>query len=416
VLTRFQAPAPVAAPQPHTQAQPQAYPQPYAQPQPHAQPVGPPRGGFAGAFAALFADPRWAARYWIVPVVCLIPVVNLVLLRGWRFDLTQRLARQESPTLPPPSRIVNFLLNGVFLWLMTFIYHLPHALLAVFHVYEMMHVIKNGGEGLVATLVMIYVVSIVVTVVTWPLYRAAMLRYAVTGSLWSFVMVPQNFCLVLLNFPGFVLLWLKVLLVTILFALVTGVLTATMIGILVVAGIIIPLYYATTGHLFAQFASKLAERHGWFEPAAAGAVVSPGVVMGPRRPKPVGLANVASGLVLSVAAFALLLGGAAVLGLYGLALVVDQQGAAGTEAFVQAVYAWDLPTAIAECYRLYGIPMGIELPAELERLLGLDPGADATTDPDAGRTPEAPTGPSDDPVSLQPYGPDDAAPPTGEGE
>ncbi|MEM1108271.1 MAG: DUF4013 domain-containing protein [Planctomycetota bacterium] len=254
---------------------------------------GRPRGGFSGALGCVFADPSWINRYWIVPVLILLPVVNLILLRGWRFELMRSLVWQRSPSLPDPARFFHFLGKGLLLWLMTFVYHLPHLAFGLLHFVQLTHAAGKGGEALVKEFVLVTLITIVFTAATWPLYLVAVLRYAATGSLSAFLLVPQNLWLVLRHYPRLVLLGLSVLLVTVVHFFLLGVLTATVIGLFVALLATIPIYYAATGHLYAQMAARMAATHRWLLP------VEPGAEDGPRKPRPVGGVRVIVGLFFS---------------------------------------------------------------------------------------------------------------------
>ncbi|MEM9916214.1 MAG: DUF4013 domain-containing protein [Planctomycetota bacterium] len=256
--------------------------------------VGPPRGWMAGALGCAFADKGWIERYWIVPVMILLPVINLIMLRGWRFELMRNLVWQRSPRLPNPADFFTFLIRGLLLWLVTLVYHLPHLAFGLLHLAQLIHAAQEGGDALIKELILIVVITVAALVVTWPLYRVAVLRYAATGSLSAFFLVPQNLWLVLRHYPRLIVMGLSVLLVTFVHVLILGGLTATLVGLVVAVLATVPIYYAATGHLYAQMASRMALTHRWFVPVEAGAED------GPRKPRPVGRVRLVVGLVVSL--------------------------------------------------------------------------------------------------------------------
>lgn len=272
--------------------------------------VGPPKGWLVGAMKAPFQDGNWISRYWIVPILSLIPVINLVMLRGWRLEQVANLARQRSPSLPAPELFFIFLLKGALLWLMTLVYHLPHLLFLILHGAQLLYAAEKGQEAFLHELVLVAGITIVATLITWPVYRVAMMRYAVTGSLWSFVLIPQNVLISLRFYHRFIALWFCVTLLNIVHLLIFSVLSLTLVGLLLAVLFTIPIYYAASGHLYAQLASRIALGCGWFIPVAAEAAA------GPRTPKKVSVLRVLWSFIVSALLLLLALGAAAGLALW----------------------------------------------------------------------------------------------------
>jgi hypothetical protein len=266
---------------------------------------GPPRGWLVGAIKAPFQDQNWIGRYWIVPVLALVPVINLIMLRGWRLENTANLARQRTPSLPAPELFFIFLLKGALLWLMTAVYHAPHAVFLLIHAAQLFHAAEQGQDALIHELAVVGIVTVAASIITWPLYRIAMMRYAATGSLWSFVLVPQNAIIGLRYMHLFIGLWFCAALLNIVNLLILGALSLTGIGVLVALVFTVPIYYAATAHLYAQVASRIALGRGWFVPVAAEAAA------GPREHKRMGVVRVALSLCLSAGLLIAALAGAA---------------------------------------------------------------------------------------------------------
>lgn len=74
-------------------------------------------------------DRRWLAKTWPVLLIALVPFVALlaiVLMKGWRLQMTGRLARGE--TSLPELDLLAFLRDGAILWAFTFAYLLVPAI------------------------------------------------------------------------------------------------------------------------------------------------------------------------------------------------------------------------------------------------------------------------------------------------
>lgn len=221
--------------------------------------------GVGAALGSLFRDENWPTRFWIVPLVAVIPLLNLILLRGWRFQLTRRLIRGCTPALPPPGDFGYFFINGFILWLMTIVFHLPHGIFAFVHLLHLSQIVQSGGQFW-GELFVLLAIGFLLWALTWPLYRVSMLRFAATGSFLSFFLLPQNLFTLFRAPFGFFLLWLCLVILNFVCILIMSLLVATGIGALIALIFMIPLLYSASGHFYAQLGQRLALRHKWLSP------------------------------------------------------------------------------------------------------------------------------------------------------
>lgn len=223
-----------------------------------------------------FRRPDWLSRLGWLAFVNFVPVLNLILLRGWRLDLTRRVGYGDPQPLPDLKDVGNFLGNGVILWTMTFLYNLPLFIIVLFlerdlpgNLWRLAVYFFNlltDGEGasaavfveLVARIAGQAIIPGLYALFAWPLYRAAMLRFAMTGSPGAFLKPVANLRLVVRHLNLFFLLFFFDLLSQTLLTVVGGALTAIGIGFLLVPAVLLPMYYWTTGHLYGQVAAALA--------------------------------------------------------------------------------------------------------------------------------------------------------------
>ncbi|MEM9159498.1 MAG: DUF4013 domain-containing protein [Verrucomicrobiota bacterium] len=254
--------------------------------------------GFGPAVRCLFRDKDWGKRFWIVPLMAILPLINLILLRGWRFELTRRLMRREAPSLPEPSQLPVFFVSGLALWMMTAVYFLPHGIFGFVHFLHLSHLAEADSPRFWAEFLIVSAMAWLLWLFTWPFYRVAMLRFAASGSLLSFFLLPQNLFVIIRNVFGLLGLWLCFFVTVVVYGILVGVLAATGIGVLVGLVFGVPMLYATMAHFMAQLGSRLSEKHGWLINSSTGKWSD----SGPLQAKPLGLFSVSIGF-LGTAAF-----------------------------------------------------------------------------------------------------------------
>ncbi len=183
---------------------------------------------YFSALKAPFNHPQWFARLWWVALIGLLPVIDLLVLRGWRLDLTRRIAYGTANPFPFAKDFGRFLASGSVLWCMTLLYALPAiALLILLDATQVisalaafLDIIKSIftlsfdifwtavlqlGRALFKSWLPVIVVLLFVFFLTGPLYRAAAVRYALTGKLSSFFHVRTNAKMVFANYGRFII-------------------------------------------------------------------------------------------------------------------------------------------------------------------------------------------------------------------
>jgi hypothetical protein len=224
-----------------------------------------------------FRQDRWPAKIWWLSAVGFIPVIDLLVLRGWRLDVTRRIALGEPDVLPDGRDVVRFLANGVILWTMTLLYFvIPFLIifatgtgtlrniwqtvqwlyLTLLTDQPTMPLTEILGQELGRFLGRVAIEGAWV-VISWPLYRTGMLRFAITGNPLAFFRVFANLVVVLKNLRAFVMLFLYELPTFILMMVVSAILTATGLGALLVPAVSMPLYYWITGFEYGHLAHEL---------------------------------------------------------------------------------------------------------------------------------------------------------------
>ncbi len=235
--------------------------------------------GYVGALAFPFRQQRWLARIWWLSFLGFIPLIDLIILRGWRLDVVRRFSCGDRQLLPDLRNLMRFAVDGAILWTMTLIYTVVPFL-----------IIMAAGQGVLTSLLEILrwfqaaatgaqtiafkellsqeggrlagrlAIEAVYFVVAWPIYRAGMIRYAATGRILSFFRILANARFVATNLKEFVKMALYVIPTWIVIAGLSAMFSATGFGALLVPAICLPLYYWSTAFEYGHLAQILVRR------------------------------------------------------------------------------------------------------------------------------------------------------------
>lgn len=245
--------------------------------------AGPPQGdplSLGAAFSFPFRSEDWPRSMWWVAAMAYIPLFGLLLLRGWRVDITRRLGAHDPRPLPELARIGRFGADGLILWLISFLYWIPGLILiAVFSMDQLTKVTlmarwafeKASGGELTMTLEGILtaiglaglaegIIPFLYFMAIYPLYRAGMIRFALTDRVGCFFDVWTNLQLALKHFRDFmVVFFFDWAMVRVGIGILTVILAATGIGILLIPAVVLPTYYWTTGYLYGALAARVSK-------------------------------------------------------------------------------------------------------------------------------------------------------------
>jgi hypothetical protein len=233
--------------------------------------------GFLAALTFPFREKDVVQKIWWLPLVNFVPVLNLILMRGWRVSVVRRMGRHEAQFLPEPHNLGRFLADGTILWIMTGLYLIPQIiLLAIFG--------QGAIDNILTILLWIFntlftdnptiALSVLITdvllgtimqliipgaywLLSWPVYRAAMIRFSTTGRVWAFFDIITNIKLVARHLDEFMLTFFWTLAMNALIGFVSGLFISTAIGSILVPLITIPMFYWTTGYIYGRLAAKL---------------------------------------------------------------------------------------------------------------------------------------------------------------
>jgi len=215
-----------------------------------------------------FRRPNWPERMWWLPLVHFVPMFNFIIMRGWRLDVVRRMSRNEPQPLPDLRDFGRFFADGLILWAMTGVYLLPQILLlalfgfkpieagltVLFWLFRTLAGDAVSFGTVLADLGLAALVSVILPIVYWlgtyPLYRVAMVRYAVTGKVSTFFDLFTNIRIAGTTFTAVMTVFIFEFLAATAFGLLSGALISTFIGSIAVPLVLFPALYWTTAYLF----------------------------------------------------------------------------------------------------------------------------------------------------------------------
>jgi serine/threonine protein kinase len=236
--------------------------------------------GFFAPVTFPFKIPDWPSRLWVVPFLAYIPIADLIFLRGWRLELVRRMGRGERNPLPTVTRLedyFSFFFQGCVLWFMTFLYAgVPFIIIFstgsgfwggffellgwgwdfLFSRQEQRalgDVLSDNAKRAAVRLG----IEFAWLVISSPLYRAAMIRYAFTGGIGAFFSIPSNVAFVYRNRNLFGKVYLFSFAFGILSSIAASLLAMTGIGVALIPLLVLTVYYYSTGYEYGHLAQDV---------------------------------------------------------------------------------------------------------------------------------------------------------------
>lgn len=77
------------------------------------------------AFSFQFKDDEWIKKFLIAALFTLIPIIGPLFLAGWGLEITRRVIVKDPEPLPPWNDFGNYLVKGIQLIVIGFVYALP---------------------------------------------------------------------------------------------------------------------------------------------------------------------------------------------------------------------------------------------------------------------------------------------------
>lgn len=207
-----------------------------------------------------------------------IPVVASIINRGWRLDLMRSGA---TGSLPRASQVGRHLAEGVLLWSFYLLYLLPQFLLLAATDFKWIEQLISlawwaltlgGGsatlgsilQGGILRFLLDSLVAMAYPVLSWPFYRAAMMRYALQGDWKVFLQPRENLRFIEAHLDHLVMLYLWQKSLWAAYLLVSMLLLTTKVGILLIPALAGPLRQLVSGVLYLRGLSMGPRMEGFF--------------------------------------------------------------------------------------------------------------------------------------------------------
>jgi len=243
------------------------------------------------SFIYPFTQKDWIQKMWLFAVISYIPVVNLIIARGWRLEFVHRLGLDFERPLPSPRDTVKFFTNGLLLWLITGLFlFIPIFIISklglggfrefwkdIYHVLTLFWdciwgniSISEFFRSLVAFIknellesAGVFLIENIYLIIYLPLYRIGMIRFALTKNLAaSHLAFGKNLRFIYRNFLEVVLLYCFFVVEFLVILLVDSLLALTVIGIPLIPIVTVYMYYWSTGYEYGHIARLMVEQEG----------------------------------------------------------------------------------------------------------------------------------------------------------
>jgi Protein of unknown function (DUF4013) len=141
---------------------------------------------YGKAFAFITDDNEWIKKFLVAALMPIIPLIGGLVLLGYSFEITRRVIKNLTPALPEWNDFGEYLKNGFFAGLITFIYILPVALLsACLNVPAI--VLQTADDSTIQTIGLVVVscgtcILLALSMITTLLIPPALGRFADTGQ------------------------------------------------------------------------------------------------------------------------------------------------------------------------------------------------------------------------------------------
>lgn len=209
---------------------------------------------FGQAFSFAFQDRDWTKKLGLAGVILLIPLVGWLAVSGWMLEIVRRVIRRDAELLPDWSNFGKYIVDGLLLLVIGFIYTLPaniiNGVMQGANIF-MQTTLQNGDSSEVMIPVITGVLicggclAFILAILAGFIIPAVYANFAVHGSFGAAFRFGEIFSLIKAAPGAYVLVLL-------------GSIVASIIGMLgviaCVIGVIFTIAYASAimGHLYGQ--------------------------------------------------------------------------------------------------------------------------------------------------------------------
>ena len=223
--------------------------------------------GFFYPFVFPFYQKNYLPKIWWIPVLALVPILNLILLQGWRFALVSRMTAHKEQILPDAD-IGLFIRKGAVLWMMTSFYVIiPTIIIFSVGAGELGSLFRGLGcfwtwifgdntspplhtclANEADTMIVRLIIEFIWLIVQGTLFKVALIRYAISGKKRVFLSLAVNAGIALYHIKTIVMMIVFGLVMSALFLLATSMMLATVVLTPFIPLILLVVYYYATGY------------------------------------------------------------------------------------------------------------------------------------------------------------------------
>ena len=144
---------------------------------------------FGKSFSYVFEDKDWITKILLAAVIAFIPIVGPLAVAGWGVEITKRAIKKDPEQLPGWGDFVNYLIKGLVVILIGFVYMLPVILVQACSNGTFFLGQESGEESMMVIgnilLACFGCLSFIYAILVFFLIAAAIGRYADTGEIGS---------------------------------------------------------------------------------------------------------------------------------------------------------------------------------------------------------------------------------------
>lgn len=155
---------------------------------------------FGKAFTFAFEDKEWVKKLGIAGLLLIVPIIGWLAVAGWGIELTKRVIAREPQPLPEWSNFGDYLMKGLMVWVVGFVYSLPIILISGCQ-QGVILALQNQNDDTIATAVSVLSVCFSCVTLVYGIFLGFVLpaaygKYAATGQLGSAFRFGEVFGLV----------------------------------------------------------------------------------------------------------------------------------------------------------------------------------------------------------------------------
>jgi large-conductance mechanosensitive channel len=144
---------------------------------------------FGKSFTYVFEDDDWVMKLLLAAVIVFIPIIGPLAVAGWGVEITKRAIQKDPEQLPGWGDFINYLIKGLVVILIGFVYMLPVIIVQVCSNSVFFFGQESGEEGLMIIgnflMACFGCLTFIYSILAVFFIAAAIGRYADTGEFGS---------------------------------------------------------------------------------------------------------------------------------------------------------------------------------------------------------------------------------------